>query len=346
MQVVGAEPKPSRLFSFAPCQYPGIMVSVLEEGCLSRGFALIGLITVGYVAITQGWRILCGFRAHFVSHWWKPNLRQYGTWAVVTGATDGIGKSYAEELARRGFDIVLISRSPEKLQRVAEGIEQKSGRKTKIIQADYTGDVGIYTPIEEGLKGLDIGVLVNNVGMAYSNEPVRFLDVPNVKERLTNVINCNIVSVLQMTRIVLPGMLKKKKGLIINISSEAGSHPFPMVAVYSSTKVFVDYFSRCLHTEYSPQGITVQSVMPLLVSTNMTFGIKSNIFVKTSDSYVYDALNTVGSTTRTNGCLSHALQSYFFHLFISDFTLSSNILAILGPRALKALMKRTMTKTD
>ncbi|OCT90714.1 very-long-chain 3-oxoacyl-CoA reductase-B [Xenopus laevis] len=321
-------------------------MAVQEEICLSQGFALIGMITVGYLSITWGWSILCGFRAHFLSHWWKPNLRKYGTWAVVTGATDGIGKSYAEELARRGFDIVLISRSLEKLQRVAEGIEQKSGRKTKIIQADFTGDVGIYTPIEEGLKGLDIGILVNNVGMKYTDNSARFLDVPNVKQRVIEVINCNVLSVLQMTNIVLPDMLKKKKGLIINIASEAGTHPFPMVAVYSSTKAFVDYFSRSLQTEYCSQGITVQSVLPLLVSTNMTFGIKSNIFVKTSDSYVYDALNTVGVTTRTHGCLSHDLQHFFFHLFISDFTLRSNGIIFLVSRAIKTLMNMGTMKKD
>ncbi|NP_001086077.1 estradiol 17-beta-dehydrogenase 12-B-like L homeolog [Xenopus laevis] len=317
-----------------------------EEGCLSQGFALIGVITVAYLAITQGWRILCGFRAHFLSHWWKPNLSQYGTWAVVTGATDGIGKSYAEELARRGFDIVLISRNVEKLQRVAEGIEQKSGRKTKIIQADFTGDVGIYTPIEEGLKGLDIGILVNNVGMTYSDNAARFLDVPNVKKRVIEVINCNVMSVLHMTNIVLPDMLKKKKGLIINIASEAGTLPYPMIAVYSSTKVFVDYFSRCLQTEYSSQGIRVQSVLPLLVSTNMTFGIKSNIFVKSSDSFAYDALNTVGVTTRTHGCLSHDLQHFFVHLFITDFILSSSATNFFILRATKALEKMGTMKKD
>ncbi|OCT59502.1 hypothetical protein XELAEV_18000924mg [Xenopus laevis] len=276
-----------------------------EEGCLSQGFALIGVITVAYLAITQGWRILCGFRAHFLSHWWKPNLSQYGTWA-----------------------------------------EQKSGRKTKIIQADFTGDVGIYTPIEEGLKGLDIGILVNNVGMTYSDNAARFLDVPNVKKRVIEVINCNVMSVLHMTNIVLPDMLKKKKGLIINIASEAGTLPYPMIAVYSSTKVFVDYFSRCLQTEYSSQGIRVQSVLPLLVSTNMTFGIKSNIFVKSSDSFAYDALNTVGVTTRTHGCLSHDLQHFFVHLFITDFILSSSATNFFILRATKALEKMGTMKKD
>ncbi|XP_075713745.1 very-long-chain 3-oxoacyl-CoA reductase-like [Rhinoderma darwinii] len=290
-----------------------------EESCLcTQGFTLFGILVAAYIVITHAWKAVCGIRNHVVSWWWRMNLTQYGRWAVVTGAADGIGKAYALELAKRGLDVVLISLTMEKLKRVAAEIEKESGRKIKYIQADFTGGSNIYHRIQEELKGLEIGVLVNNVGMKISELPCTFLDTPNLEKMLDSITNCNILSAVQMTRTVLPQMVQRKKGLIINISSEAGNRPYPMSLMYSSSKVFVDFFSRGLHTEYKSQGITVQCVMPLLVSTNMTYKIKPNIFVKSADAFAGEALNTVGYTQRTNGCLSHSLQSSALGLLSDD----------------------------
>ncbi|XP_067880158.1 very-long-chain 3-oxoacyl-CoA reductase-like isoform X2 [Heterodontus francisci] len=237
----------------------------------------------------------------------------------VTGATDGIGKAYAHELARRGLNVVLISRSLEKLRATAEEIEQEHGKKTKIVQADFTFGAEIYGPIEAALKDLNIGILVNNVGKTYQMLPCYFLDVPDVEKEILNIMNCNILSVLMMTRIVLPHMLKRKKGVIINISSEAGTHPHPLLTMYSATKVFVDFFSRALNAEYKPNGIVIQCVLPLMVSTNMTHKTETNLFVKKADDYVREALNTVGITEQTNGCLSHAIQHFFFERLFPEW---------------------------
>ncbi|XP_063305526.1 very-long-chain 3-oxoacyl-CoA reductase-B-like [Pelobates fuscus] len=274
----------------------------------TQAFVLFGKVVAIYLLVSQGWKLVRGIRNHIVSGWFQTDLKQYGRWAVVTGASDGIGKSYARELAKRGLDVVLISRTLEKLKNVASEIEQKYGRKTKIIQTDFTRGSEMYQSIEDNLKGMEIGILVNNVGMILSKHPERFLNIPNINKAITDTINCNILSVLQMTRIVLPQMIERNKGLIINISSEAGNHPFPLLIVYSATKVFVDFFSRGLHTEYQSKGITVQCVMPLSVSTPMTSNIKTNIFVKSAGDFAREALNTVGYTNRTSCCFSHSLQ--------------------------------------
>ncbi|XP_075433806.1 very-long-chain 3-oxoacyl-CoA reductase-B-like [Ascaphus truei] len=300
------------------------------EACLlSQGLALFGALALGFLVITQGWKVVRGVRSHIISQWWRTDFRQYGAWAVVTGATDGIGKAYAEELARRGLNIVLISRSLEKLQRVATGIEQQCGRKTRIIQADFTRGSEIYQPIEEALKDLDIGVLVNNVGMTYAEGLTEFLNVPDIQKRIADIINCNIMSVTQMTGIVLSKMMQRKKGVIINLSSEAGARPYAKITVYSATKAFVDFFSKGLHHEYKSKGIIVQCVMPLLVSTNMTQRIGINVFVKSSDSFARDALNTVGYESRTSGCLSHSLQSYAIPLLLPNSLLYSSVFSSL-----------------
>ncbi|KAJ8951942.1 hypothetical protein NQ318_013609 [Aromia moschata] len=109
------------------------------------------------------------------------NLRETGKWAVVTGATDGIGKAYAELLAKKGLKIVLISRTQSKLDDVAKEIEQKYNVETKTIAANFTNTTVIYSEIDKQLTGLDIGVLVNNVGMSYP--PPRVLPRPEEQRR-------------------------------------------------------------------------------------------------------------------------------------------------------------------
>ncbi|XP_067828328.1 very-long-chain 3-oxoacyl-CoA reductase-like [Heptranchias perlo] len=289
------------------------MPLLFANSLLNDALALIGALMCLYYFAKCSWGLLVGARAYILPKFWRTDLTSYGDWAVVTGATAGIGKAYAHELARRGLNVVLISRSLEKLRAIAEEIEQQQGKKTKIIQADFTSGAEIYGPIEAALKDLNIGILVNNVGKTYTMVPCYFLDVPNVDKEILDIMNCNALSVLMMTRIVLPHMLERKKGVIINISSEAGTHPHPLLTMYSATKAFVDFFSRALNAEYKSKGIIVQCVQPLLVSTNMT-RMETSIFVKQADDYVREALNTVGITEQTNGCLAHAVQHFFFEM--------------------------------
>ncbi|XP_075062499.1 very-long-chain 3-oxoacyl-CoA reductase-B-like isoform X3 [Mixophyes fleayi] len=233
----------------------------------------------------------------------------------------------------QGFRIHILSRWwRTDLKKYGGWAELQTGRKTKIIQVDFTGGPEIYPKIEEGLKDLDVGVLVNNVGMTYTDGANKFLDVPDVNQRLTDIINCNIMSAVQMTRIVLTKMVAKKKGLIINISSQTAIHPIPLVTVYSATKVFVDYFSCGLNAEYKSEGITVQSVIPLLVSTPMMNNAEDNIIVKNAAEFAREALNTVGYTSRTSGCLSHSIQSYVLENFLPVSVSSFGLLIHLGTK--------------
>ncbi|XP_044540630.1 very-long-chain 3-oxoacyl-CoA reductase-B-like isoform X2 [Gracilinanus agilis] len=168
------------------------------------------------------------------------SLRKQGAWAVVTGATSGIGRSYAHELARRGLNVVLVSRDLHKLHREAEEIERRHGQETRIIQADLSGGPELYEAVETALEGLDVGVLVNNVGRTYQKFPEKLLISENLSKDLTETLNCNVLSMLQMTRIVLPQMVARGRGVIINISSEAGKQPVPYLTLYAATKVDED----------------------------------------------------------------------------------------------------------
>ncbi|XP_029473572.1 testosterone 17-beta-dehydrogenase 3 isoform X2 [Rhinatrema bivittatum] len=223
---------------------------------------------------------------------WRPLpqsfFRSMGEWAVVTGAGDGIGKAYALELAKRGLNIVMISRTLEKMQKVAFEIEKTTGRQVKTIQADFTKD-DIYENIEDNIKGLEIGILVNNVGMLPWPNPCRFLSIPDNDK---SVINCNITSATKMTRMVLKQMEQRRKGLILNISSGVGILPSPLYALYSASKVV------------SPYG----------VSTAMTRHLKTNLFIKDANDFVRESLNYVTFGNETFGCLAHEIMGFVIKL--------------------------------
>uniref|UniRef100_A0A8D0CUB7 Hydroxysteroid (20-beta) dehydrogenase 2 n=1 Tax=Sander lucioperca TaxID=283035 RepID=A0A8D0CUB7_SANLU len=273
----------------------------------SRLLAIFGGFTVVFHLLKLAWKCWCGFRQFVWSELWHVDLRTYGQWAVVTGATSGIGKAYASELARRGLDVVLVSRSDDKLQIIAKEIEDQYGRKTRTIQVDFTDGQSIYPAIAEELQGLEIGILGNK----STNYRTQFLLCVYSDQKITQVVNCNMLSVPQVRYLWT--------GLIINISSEAGVRPQPLLSLYSATKIFVTYFSQCLHAEYKSKGIIVQCVAPFMVSTNMTKNVSVNCFVKSSSTFASEALNTVGHSSYTSGCLSHALQATALAILLPDW---------------------------
>uniref|UniRef100_A0A3P8UDA5 3-ketoacyl-CoA reductase n=1 Tax=Cynoglossus semilaevis TaxID=244447 RepID=A0A3P8UDA5_CYNSE len=277
----------------------------------------VGALAVASLVLWLLYRLFSGFRIWVLGNGklLSPTL---GKWAVVTGATDGIGKSYAEELARRGFAVMLISRSQDKLDDVAKSLEEQFNVETRTIAVDF-GKTDIYSKIESGLAGLEIGVLVNNVGVSYSY-PEYYLHIPDLDKFITNMINVNMTSVCQVS-------LALSKGVILNISSASGMYPVPLLTVYSATKAFVDFFSRGLQEEYRRQGIIIQSVLPFFVATKMTRIRKPTFDKPTPERYVAAELATVGLQSQTNGYFPHAVMGW-----VTTKLVPSSIVIFLGAR--------------
>ncbi|XP_006902259.1 PREDICTED: testosterone 17-beta-dehydrogenase 3 [Elephantulus edwardii] len=283
------------------------MVEVLEQFFIFTGVLVCLVYLVKCVRLAK-----C-----IVLHFWKvlPRyfLQSMGQWAVITGAGDGIGKAYSFELAKQGLNVVLISRTLEKLQTIATEIEETTGSSVKIIQADYTKD-DIYESIKENLKGLEIGILVNNVGMLPSLLPNHFLNTP---DEIQNLIHCNVTSVVKMTQLILKHMESRRKGLILNISSGVALFPWPLYSLYSSSKAFMCTFSKALQVEYKAKGIIVQVLTPYAISTSMTKYLNPNMITKTSNEFVKESLNYVTTGDENCGCLVHEILAGFLQLIPS-----------------------------
>lgn len=221
-------------------------------------------------------------------------LKHLGSWAVITGGTDGIGKAYAKALAKKGFNVVLISRSGSRLLNVKKEIidEEKSQVKVICLVCDYSNfNNEAKTLIHKALKDLDIGILINNVGTAY-RYPMYFHELSD--HDVSSLIDVNITSTTFMTRIVLNGMLMRKRGAVVNLSSGSAMYTLPLLAQYSASKSYVEKFSKALHAEYYKQnGVSVQCQIPFYVSTKLS-KMRKSFSVPSPEFFVERSLNFIG----------------------------------------------------
>ncbi|KAK4460880.1 hypothetical protein QBC42DRAFT_271332 [Cladorrhinum samala] len=224
------------------------------------------------------------------------NLRKYGkkgTWAVVTGASDGLGKEFASQLAAKGFNLVLVSRTKSKLETLSRELRLKwSGLDVKILDMDYTQDKDEdYERLAKLIAGLDVGILINNVGQSHSI-PVPFLETK--RDELQNIVTINCLGTLKTTQVVAPILVQRKKGLILTMGSFAGVMPTPLLATYSGSKAFLQHWSTSLASELKPHGVDVQLVVSYLVTTAMSKIRRTSLLIPNPKQFVRAALGKIG----------------------------------------------------
>lgn len=234
----------------------------------------------------------------------------------MTGASDGIGKEYAIQLAQKGFNLVLISRTESKLQTLAQDIEHKyagAAIKTKLLPMDFAkNDDGDYAKLKALVDGLDVAILINNVGLSHSI-PVAFIQTP--KEEIRDIITINCTGTLRVTQIVAPGMVQRKRGLILTMGSFGGLLPTPYLATYSGSKAFLQYWSSALAAELKPQGVDVELCLSYLVTTAMSKVRRTSMFIPNPRNFVKAALSKIGKSGGAN--MAYTSTPYWSHAIMN-----------------------------
>ena len=184
--------------------------------------------------------------------------------ALVTGASTGIGAIYADRLARRGYDLILVARNRERLENSAARLIAETGRKVEAVAADLTEDSDLARV--EGIlrSNPHIAMLVNNAGTAAVG-PLLETDLGRVDE----MIALNVKALTRLTYAVAPALVARGGGTIINVSSVAGVAPELLNGVYGGTKAFVLAFSLSLQKEFASKNVRIQAVLPGATATDL-----------------------------------------------------------------------------
>ncbi|MBI4387729.1 MAG: SDR family oxidoreductase [Candidatus Omnitrophica bacterium] len=191
-------------------------------------------------------------------------------WALVTGASSGIGEAFARRFAKDGWNVVLVARSVDKLNNLARVLTAEHSIQTLVIGADLrlpTACRQIYDKVSA--SGICIDSLINNAGFGAVGTFVG-IDL----DRQLEMIDVNVRALAELTYFFLPLMIERKHGWVINVSSTASFQPIPYFAMYSATKAFVTSFSEALWAECRDAGVTVLNLCPGRTKTN--FGVFAN----------------------------------------------------------------------
>ncbi|KAI9336683.1 hypothetical protein BD770DRAFT_431994 [Pilaira anomala] len=312
----------------------------MVECSLVTAFAAIGAAFIGFKVLTLFKTLFDSYVASGIS------LKKFGAgegaWAVVTGATDGIGKEFALQLAKNKFNVLLISRTASKLESAAKDISEQFGVETKTFAMDFTkGDAEDFKKVGEIINSIRVGVLVNNVGVNH-DIPTPFAEEDDTI--INNIIEVNIKGLMKMTKLVLPQMKENHKGLIFNMGSFAGLVPTPYLSVYSAGKAFLSTWSQALGTEVAKDGIVVEHVNTYFVVSAMSKIRKPSLLIPTPKNYVASVLRKVGVPCGANVPFTstpypmHGVANWAINnLFTNQFwvTQNDNIQKDIRKRALR-----------
>jgi uncharacterized protein len=203
-----------------------------------------------------------------------------GSTALITGASKGLGKVFAETLAARGMNLVLVARSGDALRALAESLVATYGVECVPLNADLARpDAAIQIGEELEHRGIQVDLLVNNAGLGLTGS---FLSHDLTKEQ--SEIQVNVQAVVALSHLFGSGMAKRGRGGIINLASNASFQPLPYMTTYAATKAFVLSFSEALQYELAGTGVHVMAACPGPTATSFFDGVSTDVSPKDMDS--------------------------------------------------------------
>lgn len=225
-------------------------------------------------------------------------------WVLITGASSGIGEVFAKRFAREGWNTILVARSVDKLEALAQSLKRENRIETLVIAWDLTdrnSPRNVYEEVKQ--KGLEVEGLVNNAGAGFGG---KFASVS--LDHYLKMIDLNVRALVELTHLFLPEMIRRKQGLILNVSSTACFQPLPFSSVYAASKSFVTSFTEALWLETRRTGVCVLNLCPGVTKTD--FGIRAGLrdfhkdpFAQTPEQVVETAFRAIkrGSVTAISG---------------------------------------------
>jgi len=234
-----------------------VSIGMLVWNIATFGFSLLGILlglisAAPFALLTLA---LADAREHF-SETHKPMRARYGEWALITGASAGLGVEFARALAREGLSCVLAARREDRLREVAAELEQRHRVETRIVAVDLARAEGAEE-LARACEDLEIGVLVNNAGSGYAG---RFEKLDT--ERLTAMVGLNCTAPVILTSRLVGGMTARGRGAVIFTGSVAGRQPLPLHSVYSASKAFDRLLAESLYVELREHGVDVLVLEP------------------------------------------------------------------------------------
>ncbi|KAI8818034.1 NAD(P)-binding protein [Fimicolochytrium jonesii] len=297
------------------------MTNLLAKTVLSLEVGELNLITLACLAGTLllG-RLLFSFLHLLYTITLRPraDLSKYGAkkgaWAVVTGASDGIGKEFAVQLAKAGFNLVILARTESKLETVKKTVVEKYAVECKVVPFDFAkATEKEYEGLSGTLAPLDVGVLVNNVAVNHEFPTPFALESESL---LASIVEVDVAAQVRLTRMLLPHLTsrsqtnRKNGGLILNVGSVAGLIPSPYLATYSGAKAFLRTWSRALAVECRQHNVHVEHIKTYFVSTAMSKIRKASLLAPTPATYVHSVLSGAGNSADSASYPPHAILTW------------------------------------
>ncbi|KAK9481220.1 hypothetical protein V1514DRAFT_323270 [Lipomyces japonicus] len=325
-------------------------LSTLQSSKILAYSSLLFILVGFYRYVSFGYKLTKLFFELFILS--GKNLKNYGAgkgaWAVITGASDGIGKEFSLQLAKKGFNVVLVSRTESKLVELANEIEQKFKVNTKVLPFDFSLNQSIdYQALANLIEPLDVTVLINNVGQSHAI-PVPFAETE--ESELSNIILINDLATLKVTRIVTPKLITKRQGLILTMGSFGGLFPTPYLAVYSGSKAFLQQWSSALAAELKPYNVDVDFVLSYLVTSAMSKIRRTSALIPNPKSFVASTLSSIGLQRGAQGRAatstpywSHAIFQFAVANTVGEL---SNIVSNLNLKFHIGIRKRALKKAE
>jgi short-subunit dehydrogenase len=232
-------------------------------------------------------------------------FEKYGSWAVVTGASSGIGAEYARQIAAKGLNIVLVARRKARMEALATELEHQYKVSTKVVECDVAQD-GFLQIILDATKDLDVGLLINNAGVNCEGQFFRGDLARNLQ-----MIQVNVKAPFALAYEYGKQFVEKGKGGIIFTASTSAFNAYPYLSHYAATKAYILSLAESMNYEFKDKNVDIMAICPGMTKSEMTKGMKDSMILMEAQPVVAAALDGLGHTAFVVPGMINKLQTFF-----------------------------------